>query len=439
MAALSAYSLSAFCIAPPHLGRIDFDPIEPDPAAMSGYSHTNVVRALNANESYGKRAGFSTAMSGRIGTDTSIHAATRATKLAALRAKKNLERAQKLEEAFQEEQAKAEELARKLQLRKERILKRQARQRELNRAADTIQRFFVHIRDREAREDGAVALQSVWRAFAAQHRLWRVRRATATLIRASRMYLAKRTRQRLSEERERAAQAARDELARQIAAREKAEAEARAARERAAHAAAEEKRRHANAAAIQNKFRQHRHVRRRASAELIQRTWRASRGLLEGEGVQHGQHDRPLMVETRRVGPKRPPKRATAEGGALLASPKSKYHGRQQQIVVSPLNSPRNRDAAVDDGAAQGRERRDNTHLKSVQRTMQVSNMQKWMPAFKRLEAKFADSDMTDEEKQEALKTMAIKEIKRAKWKQESVCSGCSKLFIANRFFFIAR
>lgn len=43
------------------------------------------------------------------------------------------------------------------------------------------------------------------------------------------------------------------------------------------------------------------------------------------------------------------------------------------------------------------------------------------MPAFKRLEQKFANSNMTDEEKQDALKIMAIKEIKRAKWKQESV------------------
>ena len=38
-------------------------------------------------------------------------------------------------------------------------------------------------------------------------------------------------------------------------------------------------------------------------------------------------------------------------------------------------------------------------HLKSVQKTMMVSNMQKWMPAFRRLEAKFASSNMTDAEK----------------------------------------
>ena len=68
------------------------------------YSHPNVVRGLNANATFGKRATFSSAMVGRIGTDTSIHAATRAAKLATMRAKKNMERAQKLEDAFKEEQ-----------------------------------------------------------------------------------------------------------------------------------------------------------------------------------------------------------------------------------------------------------------------------------------------------------------------------------------------
>ena len=47
-------------------------------------------------------------------------------------------------------------------------------------------------------------------------------------------------------------------------------------------------------------------------------------------------------------------------------------------------------------------------HLKSVQKTMMVSNMQKWMPAFRRLEAKFASTNMTDAEKQDALKVVTI-------------------------------
>lgn len=72
-------------------------------------------------------------------------------------------------------------------------------------------------------------------------------------------------------------------------------------------------------------------------------------------------------------------------------------------LVVSPLSSPRNNSAAAPTSGPK-RAQKSNVHLKSVQRTMAVSNMQKWMPAFRRLEAKFASSDMTDEEKQDALK-----------------------------------
>ena len=101
------------------------------------YSHPNVVRGLsgglNGATNYAKRSNFSKGMAGRMGTDTSIHAATRSAKLATMRAKKNMERAAKLEAEFLAEQEKAEELARKLQLRKDRIVKRQLKQRLLNR------------------------------------------------------------------------------------------------------------------------------------------------------------------------------------------------------------------------------------------------------------------------------------------------------------------
>lgn len=262
------------------------------------------MRGLNGTTSYAKRTGFSSAMAGRIGTDTSIHAATRAAKLATMRAKKNVEKAKKLEDAFKEEQAKAEELARKLQLRKERILKRELRKRVMHRAANTIQQFFVEVREREDQECASTALQAVWRAHAAKTLHQDKKHAAAVIAGATRQYQARKRRREEKARREKAAQEAREALARRIAA-QKAAAEA-LERARAAEAAAREelRRRNERAATIQREFRKQRQRKREEGAKVIQNLWRQR----TSEVLPPQQA---LAVDTgprHRVGPRRAPR-----------------------------------------------------------------------------------------------------------------------------------
>jgi hypothetical protein len=256
------------------------------------YSHPNVVRSLgglNGSTSYAKSTRFSAGMVGRMSTDTSIHAATRAAHLASERAKKNVERAQKLEEAFKEEQAKAEELASKLQHRKERILKRQRKQQASVAATTRIQRFFRRQKLRRRQEAVAAKFQALWRAYAAELQRAREDHAATVLARAERQRQARALRKALLDRR----------------------LKERAAKREAAIREAERRRPHACARIVQRAFR---HSRQEHAVAAIQKAWRKRlqqrRGKQRGAGTGSG---RRLSVDTHhRVGPQRKPRATSA-------------------------------------------------------------------------------------------------------------------------------